>query len=129
MARSRDARGGADYSFPPARKLSDTKDPRSDGISREINKALILEHMKIYSPGKTLEEFSKPGHHDITLDYEEKSTSQKTEIFVQFLIDIDTISHSKSTWSVNTKGSPNCYGNMTLLLQLIQTLPNIVRFD
>jgi hypothetical protein len=73
--------------------------------------------------------FSEPGHHDITLDYEEKRPSQRTDIFVQFLIDSDTSISPESTWSIKTKGSPNCYGNMTFLLQLIRTLPDIVKYE
>jgi hypothetical protein len=113
----------------PALKLSDTKDARSHGILSEINKVLVLEHMKIYAAEQSIAVFSEPGHHNITLDYEEKRQSQRTDIFVQLLIDSDTSISHESTWSINTKGSPNCYGNITSLLQLIRTLPDIVKYE
>jgi hypothetical protein len=113
----------------PALKLSDGEDARSDGIPNEINKVLIFEHMKIYAAEQSIAMFSEPGHHDLTLVYEKERPSQRTENFIQLLIDSNTSISPESTWSINTKGSPNCYGNMTSLLQLIRKLPDIVKYE
>jgi hypothetical protein len=113
----------------PALKLPDGENARSDGIPNEINNVLVFEYMKIHAADQSIAMFSEPGHHDITLDYEKERPSQRTDRSVQLLVDCDTTISPDSTWSINTKGSPNCYGNMTSLLQLIRTLPDIIKYE
>jgi hypothetical protein len=102
IARQRDA--SPPGHSPPALKLSDTKDAQLDGILSEINKVLIYEHMKVCAAEQSIAMFSEPGHHDITLDYEEKRPFQRTDIFIQLLIDSDTSISAESTSFLTVHG-------------------------
>lgn len=63
-----------DTTFP---RLLNTEDPRIDGISHEINQALVTEHLKVTSHTETfdgahenvLEDLKKPDTQHISLSY------------------------------------------------------------
>jgi len=118
-----------DNEFP---RLLNTEDPRIDGISYEINKALVAEHLKATSHtctfeglhGNVLEDLMKPGARHISLSYWDHWTCSRTDNFLRILNDTEADKESK--WIIDARGMWAFQGNMTLLADVIRTLPAIV---
>jgi hypothetical protein len=117
-----------DNEFP---RLLNTEDPRIDGISYEINRALVAEHLKATSHtytfegphGNVLEDLMKPGAQYVSLSYWNHWTCSRTDNFLRILNDTDISKESK--WIIDARGMSGFQGNMTLLADIIRTLPAI----
>ena len=117
-----------DNNFP---RLLNTEDPRIDGISYEINRALVAEHLKATSHtytfegphGNVLEDLMKPGLQHISLSYWNHWTCSRTDYFLRILNETETSKESK--WIIDARGMSGFQGNMTLLADVIRTLPAI----
>ncbi|KFZ04627.1 hypothetical protein V502_10008 [Pseudogymnoascus sp. VKM F-4520 (FW-2644)] len=63
-------------------RLLNAEDSRADGISYEINKALVAEHLKATQHGKKLEDLMKAGAQHISLSYWDDWTCRRTDDFL-----------------------------------------------
>ena len=112
-------------------RLLNTEDPRIDGISYEINRALVAEHLKATSHtyrsegphGSVWEDLMRPGTQHISLSYWDDWTCSRTDNFLRILNDTDISKDSK--WIIDARGMWGYQGNMTLLADVIRTLPAI----
>jgi hypothetical protein len=117
-----------DNKFP---RFLNTEDPRIDGISYEINRALVAEHLEATSHtytfegprGNVLEDLMKPGAQHISLSYWNAWTCSRTDHFLRILNDTETSKESK--WIIDARGERWFQGNMTLLADVIRSLPAI----
>jgi hypothetical protein len=99
------------------------EDSRADGISHEINRALVAEHLKATKHSNTLEDLMKPGAQHISLSYWDDWTCNRADNFLQILNDTNV--STESTWRIDVHGRWGYAGNMTLLAEVIRTLPAI----
>ena len=112
-------------------RLVNTEDSRTDGISHEINRALVAEHLKATSRaytvkgprGNVLEDLIKPGAQHISLSYWDHWTCSRTDNFLRILNGTHISKESK--WTIDARGMWGYQGNMTLLANVIQRLPAI----
>lgn len=115
-------------------RLLNAEDSRIDGISYEVNRALVAEHLKATSHGctlmgphgSTLEDLMKPGVQHISLSYWDRWTCSRTDNFLRIVN--DTNLSSDGTWQIEALGGWGYQGNMTLLADVIRTLPSITEF-
>lgn len=115
-------------------RLLNTEDPRVDGIAHEIHRQLVAEHLEATSHGHTykglrgnvLEDLMEPGIQHISLSYWNRWACARTDYFLRILNSIEI--SKDSNWIIDARGMWGYQGNMTLLADVIRTLPAIAEF-
>jgi hypothetical protein len=106
-------------------QLADTKDSRTDGISYETNQATLLMYLREISSTADVVDFSRPGSHQLTLNYESAKTSKTSNVILEHLNSLEI--PRDSTWNINFNGqgyrSPMM--NSTLVYSVLEKLSNI----
>ncbi|KAH6721699.1 hypothetical protein BKA61DRAFT_666448 [Leptodontidium sp. MPI-SDFR-AT-0119] len=105
--------------------LRSTNDPRTDGISYEIHKASISQYLKTASPGRTLEDLTKPGIQKLKVNCWDAWSCNKTDAFLRALS--DTEMSGQGIWDIDVGGNPSCQSNITLLADVVGNLPNVTQ--
>lgn len=104
-------------------RLLNSRDSRTDGISSAINRALVAEHLEATSSRTTYEDLMKQGAQHITLSFWDPWACSRTDNFLRVLNESDL--SPESTWRIDVKGGWANIGNMSLLADVIHTLPAI----
>jgi hypothetical protein len=107
--------------------LSDVKDSRADGVSYERMRAMSLQHLEATFPEKKWEDFSQPGLQQMRLVFDDRTSMKRTEAFLKSLSDVRF--SPGSIWEIEVVGGGSCMGNLTLLLNTFEAIPNITVFQ